>query len=147
MRAVRCVLAGVLACAGLAPALAAEGKGVLAPGKNLPGPFAPYNVTAAPADPPPREIDLGMKTRFKETPYSSAGRFHDLVTHFEGAPVVLLVAGGLEGDAAFKDLLRQLAAAAARHAEDRLRAVVVFLHDDLTDVAKEDAKCAKYAKA
>src|SRR5262249_54302670 len=85
--------------------------------------------------------------RFKEKPYSSKGKFHDLVTQFNGDPVVMLVARGLEGDAAFKGLLWQLDDAVAKHPEERLRAFVVFLYDDLGDVVKEDAKRAKRAKA
>jgi hypothetical protein len=94
-----------------------EGKATLAPGKNVPGPFHPFNVTGP----------------FK-------GRYHCLVSEYDADPVVLLFARGLNDNAAFRDLLQKLDSAIERNPSARLRCFVVFLADDLPSPIDDDDK-------
>ena len=92
------------------------GKGPLAVGANLPGPFLPYNVTG-----PHR------------------GRFHCLVSEYALEPVVMLVArGGVEDEDSFKRLVEGLDSAIAKNPAARLHAFVVFLVDEKKDLVKDD---------
>lgn len=107
------------------PAKNATGD-VLAPGKDLPGPFHPYNVTG------PRK-----------------GRFHCLVSEYGQEPVVLILAHNLDfADTPkdFKDLLKEVDNAIDKNPAVRLKAFVAFLSDDLADVVTDDPGRAKIAK-
>jgi hypothetical protein len=92
-------------------------KDVLKPGKDLPGPFTPYNVTGP-----------------------AKGKFHCLVSDYGAEPVVMLVARGLEDDKAFRELLTQLDGAIERNPLLRLHAFVVFVRNDLADPSLMDDK-------
>jgi hypothetical protein len=96
---------------------AKAGKGALAEGNNLPGPFHPFNATG------PRK-----------------GNFHCLVSEYDLEPVVMIVARNLELSEPFKGLLQQLDNAIAKNPAVRLRGFVVFLRDDLPDVVQNDDK-------
>jgi hypothetical protein len=98
-------------------AKAKGGKGPLAEGNNLPGPFHPFNVTG------PRK-----------------GNFHCLVSEYDLEPVVMIVARDLELSEPFKDLLKRLDNAIAKNPAVRLRGFVVLLSDALPDVVQNDDK-------
>jgi len=99
------------------PGFSQPARGPLAPGKDLPGPFHPYNVTGA-----------------------SKNRFHCLVSEYNDDPVVLLFARGLDDKAAFGDLLTRIEAAIVRNPTSRLRCFVVFLSDELPQPIADDDK-------
>ena len=108
-------------------------------GKNLPGTFQPYNVNAA--IPLTEEPEAEPKEKGpKPAKYSSKDKFHCLVTEYDLDPVVMLVARGLEDNAAFRDLLTKLDAALDRNKIARLRCFVVFQDAALADVATQDEK-------
>jgi hypothetical protein len=124
-------------------------KGPLAPGKNVPGSFHPYNVTARVI--PPEEMEQveededrdkkekeKEKDKTKKEPYTSKGKYHCLVTEYDLDPVVLLFARDLEENEAFLDLVKKLEDACTKHRLGRLRAFVVFLPDKLTNVSAQD---------
>jgi hypothetical protein len=118
MRRCICWLVAGLLLAGAGQAGSGEDKkGTLAPGKDLPGPFHPYNVNG---------------------PHK--GRFHCLVSEQGLKPLVLLIARGLEKDAAFGALLQQLDGAVARNPTLHLNVFVVFLSDELPSVVADDDK-------
>jgi hypothetical protein len=99
------------------------GKGVLDPGKNLPGVFHAYNVTGA-----------------------ARGRYHCLLTEYDLDPVVLLIHRGTDDTEGFKALRNKLDAAIARNSANRLRGVVVVLSDDLPNVSEDDDKREEVVK-
>jgi hypothetical protein len=102
-----------LAVASLAPAQ--EVPEPLRPGKNIPGPFHPYNLNG----------------EFK-------GKYHCLVSQHDLDPVVLLIARGLDDNEAFANLVKALDGAVARNPAVRLRCVVVFLDPDLKGGGEDD---------
>lgn len=97
--------------------LAQDAKEKLAPDKDLPGPFHPYNVNGASKD-----------------------RYHCLVSEYGDDPTVLLFARGLEDVAGFKDLLTKMNGIIERNPTTRLRCFVVFLADDIPKPAEDDDK-------
>jgi hypothetical protein len=132
------LLAGccLLATALVVPAQEPGGAEV---GKNIPGTFQPYNVNAATPlneEPEAEPKDKGPK----QARYTSKGKFHCPVTEYDLDPVVMLVARGLEDNAAFRDLLTKLDAALDRNKIARLRCFVVFQDPALADVVTEDDK-------
>lgn len=115
-----------------------EGKNPLAPGKNLPESFHPFNVTEV--VPVSAEPDTD-KPKPKISGYSPRGKFHSLINEYDLDPVVMLFARGLDDNKAFLDLLKKVDAAIDRNRKGvQLRAFVVFLYDDLTDVTDQDEK-------
>jgi hypothetical protein len=148
----RLFLAGLLVLAvAVVPALpsAEITKGPLAPGKNVPGTFHPYNVTARvipPEEMEPAEEDEDAdkkekqkeKAKTKRAPYTSKDKYHCLVTEYDLDPVVVLFARDLEGDKGFQDLLKKLEEACTKHRLARLRCFVVFLPDKLANVSAQD---------
>lgn len=117
----------------------AQEKASLKAGSNIPGTFHPYNVTQRiDPEPEPGPGDKVGPSRPAERP--TKGKYHCLVTAYDLDPVVLLVARNLDDNEAFRDLLKKLDAAVARHRVARLRCFVVGLYDDLTDVLKQDDK-------
>jgi hypothetical protein len=137
---------GAAAVAPPQPA-AADPADVLAPGKNLPGTFHPFNVNAAV---PPEEIPVETteKTKSKLPPYSTRQRFHCLISEYDLDPTVMLLVRVSEDNPALRALLTKLDAAINRNRRVvRLRAFAVFLHDDLTDVVTQDDKREEYARA
>jgi hypothetical protein len=144
-------LAGVLLLAAVAVSTRAPSaeikKGPLAAGKDVPGAFHPFNVTARTI--PPEELEAVAeddkekekeKEKDKKPAPTSRGRYHCLVSEYDLEPVVMLFAHGLDDNEAFRDLLKKLDEACTKHRPDRLRAFVVFLYDDLTNVATQDEK-------
>ena len=108
-------------------------------GKNIAGTFQPFNVNVAiplNEEPEAEPKDKGPK----QAKYTSKGKFHCLVTEYDLDPVVMLVARGLEDNAAFRDLLTKLDAALDRNKIARLRCFVVFQDAALADVVTEDDK-------
>jgi hypothetical protein len=94
-----------------------EGKGGtrgLQVGKDLPGPFHPYNATG---------------------PY--ARKFHCLVTQQALDPLVLVFVRELDGADKLKDLVTALENAVAKNPNARLLCGVVFLTDKLPEVVGE----------
>jgi hypothetical protein len=145
----RLLLAGLLLAALAVPATIPSAeitKGPLAPGKNVPGTFHPFNVTARVI--PPEEMEVTddedrekEKEKEKEkakAPYTTRGKYHCLITEYDLDPVVMIFARGVDDNDAFKDLLKKLDKACADNRQSRLRAFVVFLSDDLTNVAAQD---------
>src|SRR5262249_44559962 len=142
--------AGLLLVGLCGPMRSAEIKeGPLAAGKNLPGTFHPYNVTAREktaeeleeADKDAMEKGEGKdKEKYTEERYTSEGKFHCLVTEYDLDPVVILFAHGLHDSEGFKELLTKLDAACTKYRVRRLRAFVVFLVDGATDITKDDGK-------
>jgi hypothetical protein len=122
-----------------APTRSAEEAEGLGEGKNIPGTFHPYNVTARlTAKEEPDEEDADVKV--KKVPYTTKGKFHCLVTEYDLEPVVMLFARNLEENAGFRDLLTKLDAAIERNPSVRLRSFVVFISDDIANVVAEDNK-------
>jgi hypothetical protein len=98
----------------------------VAPGKDLPGPFHPYNVTG------PRK-----------------GRFHCLVSEYGQEPVVMVIAHNLDftdTPKGFKDLLKEVDNAIDKNPAARLKAFVAFQSDDLPNVVTDDESRDKFAK-
>jgi hypothetical protein len=125
--------------------LCAEEPAGVEVGKNLPGTFQPYNVNSSiPLTEEPEEDPKGKGP--KQPKYTGKGKFHCLVTEYDLDPVVMLVARGLEENAAFRDLLTKLDAALDRNKVARLRCFVVFQDDALTDVITQDDKRDEIAK-
>ncbi len=81
-------------------------------GNNLPGPFQPYNVT-------------GVHKQ----------RFHCLISERDLDPVVMIFYKNVDFSAPLPDLLKRLDAAIAKNPDARLGSFVVFVSDDLPDVA------------
>lgn len=138
----------LLSLLALPSAPAAEGTGAIAPGKNLPGTFHPYNVTARPAEvePDDEETDPKLKKLFKKTAFSPRGKYHCLVSEYDLDPVVMIVARNLEDNKALASMLKSLEALVSKNSLLRLRAFVVFQNDDLANVVKDDDKRADLAK-
>lgn len=136
------LLATVLCTAG-------DANNPLAPGKNLPDTFNPFNVTEA-LPPVSTEPDTKEKAsgKHKIQPHSTKGKFHSLISEYDYEPVVMLFAkGSLADDAAFGKLLQSLDSAIERNRKGvRLHAFVVFLFDDLTDVLMQDDKREEHAR-
>ena len=149
----RLLLTGLLLLAVVVPASLPSAeitKGPLAPGKNVPATFHPYNVTARviPAEEmePSNEKEDREKEKEKEKdkdkprtpPYTSKGKYHCLITEYDLDPVVMLFARGLEDSEGFRELLKKLDDSCTKNRPSRLRAFVVFLSDKLTNVAAQD---------
>jgi hypothetical protein len=117
----------------LAASVFAQGKGGLSVGADVPGTFHPYNVTAR-VDPTP-EPEKATKE-----PRSTKHKYHCLITDYDMDPVVMLVARNLDDSAGFRDLLQKLNSLVETNQRLRLRAFVVALYDDLTDVVTQDDK-------
>jgi hypothetical protein len=118
MRCCLLLLAGACLAGADAKPKSEGGKGPLAVGANLPGPFLPYNVTGP-----------------------QKGRFHCLVSDYALEPVVMLVAraGGGEDDLKpLGPLVEGLDSAIAKNPGARLHAFVVFLVDEKKDLVKDD---------
>jgi hypothetical protein len=81
-------------------------------GANVPASFHPYNVTG------PRK-----------------GHYHCPVTEYDLDPVVLIFVRGLDLTDPTRDLLRRVEQAVEANRASRLRGVVVFLSDELPEVA------------
>jgi hypothetical protein len=114
------LLAGAFVCAGEDKSVGADKGGGLEVGKDLPGPFHPYNVTG-----------------------ENKGKFHSLVSRFGLGRVVLVFARGVDDNEEFRDLLSKLDKAVAKHASVRLAAFVVFVADDVPNpVLDDDARDA-----
>ena len=114
-------------------------------GKNIPVTFQPYNVNSAVPLVEEPEGDPRAKEG-KGPKYTSKGKFHCLVTEYDLDPVVMLVARGLEENAAFRDLLTKLDAALDRNKLARLRCFVVFQTDALADAITQDNQRDDLAK-
>jgi hypothetical protein len=95
----------------------------LAVGKDVPGPFHPYNVTG------PRK-----------------GNFHCVISDHGMDPMVLLFVQDLRFSEPLKDLLRRLDNAVEKNPKLRLGCAAVFLTDDLKDVVGEDDKREEMAQ-
>lgn len=95
----------------------------LEPGKDLPGPFHPFNANG------PRK-----------------GNFHCLVSQYGLDPLVLLFVREVQFSDGLKDLLRRLDNAIDKNPTARLHCGVVFLSDDLTDVVLNDDKREELAQ-
>ena len=110
-----------------------------APGKNLPGSFHPFNVTAVlPSDTEPEEKKGPGSPAEK---YNTRNKFHCLISEYEYDPVVLLLVRGLEENAALRDLLEKLDGVIERNRKKvRLHAFVVFTDNELTNVLTQDEK-------
>jgi hypothetical protein len=92
-------------------------------GKDLPGPFHPYNVTG-----------------------KRAGDFHDVLSAQGLDPAVLIFVRGTEAGDALQKLLADLDAIAEKTSKTRIAVAAVFLADDLKDVVKNDDLRKKYAE-
>lgn len=86
-------------------------------GKDLPGPFHPYNV------------DVTGKHK---------GRYHCLVSEHGLDPMVLIFHKNVEFGDALRNLLKALDAAIEKNPNVRLSAFVVFLPDNLPEVVGSD---------
>src|SRR5262245_6936901 len=86
---------------------AAQDKGpALAVGKDLPGTFHPYNVTAravALAEPEPEG-----KGKKEEAPPTTKGKYHCLISEYNLDPVVMIFARGVEDNKAFVAALKKI---------------------------------------
>jgi hypothetical protein len=92
-------------------------------GKDLPGPFHPYNVTG-----------------------KRAGDFHDVLSEQGLDPIVLIfVRGTQEGDP-LKKLLAGLDSVVEKNSKTRIAVAAVFLSEDLKDVVKNDDLRKKYVE-
>jgi hypothetical protein len=89
----------------------------LKPGKPLPGPFQPYNVT-------------GLHKH----------RFHCIISEHDLDPMVLIFYKNVDFSDPLPNLLKRLDAAIDKNASARLGSFVVFLPDDLPDVAGSNDK-------
>jgi hypothetical protein len=92
-------------------------------GKEMPGPFHPYNVTG-----------------------KRAGDFHDLVSTHGLDPVVLVFVRGTDSGEALKKLLIGLDEAAQKSTKTRLAVAAIFLGEDLKDVVTNDDQRKKLAE-
>jgi hypothetical protein len=89
-------------------------------GKDLPGPFHPFNVTG-----------------------KEAGNFHCVVCTKGLEPVVLVFVHGIDKEV--QPLLDALGAAVAKDPKARITAAAIFLYDDLKNVVTDDVNRKKYA--
>jgi hypothetical protein len=92
-------------------------------GKDLPGPFQPYNVTG-----------------------ERAGRFHCLVTQASLDPLVIIFVRDLDYTDSLKALEEALDNRISKNLNVRLNSFTVFLSDDLPKVVEEDDKRDKIAE-
>ncbi|MFO0841783.1 MAG: hypothetical protein U0797_05190 [Gemmataceae bacterium] len=123
---------------------AQEAKDPLAVGKSLPATFHAYNVNVVA---PPAEEVVDDKAKARPTPYSTKLKFHCLITEYDLDPAVMLLARGTEANDALKDLLKKLDKAIEDNRRFvRLRAFIVFVPDDLANLAEEDDKREAAAK-
>ncbi len=138
------LLVGLLACAATAQDKDKDDKGEgAAVGKNVPGTFNPFNVTARIVPmAEPDEKGKGEKTPRPDT----KGKFHCLVTEYDMDPVVLLVLRDADEAAGVKSLLKKLDAAIGRNSGARLRAFVVCHFDGLVNVVTQDERRAELAE-
>lgn len=123
-------------------------SGPLAPDKNVPGSFHPFNVTVREIPPDELEdMDRDLREKDKEK-YTPKNKFHCLVSEYDLDPVVLLFANGgaLDASEGFQELLKDLDAAIIKNRGRRLRAFVVFLLDKEVDIVKDDDKREERAK-
>jgi hypothetical protein len=104
------------------PAKETKGRS-LEPGKDLPGPFHPFNATG------PRK-----------------GNFHCLVSQHGLDPMLLLFVRELQFSDSLKDLLRRVDNAIAKNPDVRLACAVVFLSEDLPDTVQNDDKREELAQ-
>ena len=95
----------------------------LAVGKDLPGPFQPYNVTG-----------------------DHAGRFHDLVAQASLDPLVMIFVRDLDYTDSLKALEEALETRIAKNPNVRLNSFTVFLSDELPKVVEDDDKRDKIAE-
>jgi hypothetical protein len=92
-------------------------------GKDLPGPFHPFNVTG-----------------------KEAGNFHCVVCTKGLEPVVLVFIRGSTFSDELKKFLGQLDEAIAKDPKSRISAAAIFLFDDLKNVVTDNENRAKYAE-
>jgi hypothetical protein len=92
-------------------------------GKDLPGPFHPYNVTG-----------------------KEAGNFHCVVCTKGLEPVLLVFVRGSAFSDELKKFLGQLDEAIAKDPKASVSAAAIFLFDDLKNVVTDDVNRAKYAE-
>jgi hypothetical protein len=109
----------MILCAADAPAVK-SGPEV---GKDLPGPFHPFNVTG-----------------------KEAGSFHCVVCTKGLEPVVLVFVRGSTFSDELKKFLGQLDEAIAKDPKARISAAAIFLFDDLKNVVTDNESRAKYAE-
>jgi hypothetical protein len=128
--------------------LAGEAKDPLAPGNKLPGSFHPFNVTTVlPSLDEPEEGKEKPKRKSIVEPYTSKNKFHCLISEYDIDPVVMVFARGIDDNAALQQLLKDVDATIDRNRKVmRLRAFVVFLYDDLTNLVEQDDKREELAK-
>jgi hypothetical protein len=139
LRCLSVVAVVVLVLVVCGPTRSADEAGPLAVGKNVPGSFHPYNVTARiVVKEEPDEEDADVKV--KKVAYTTKGKYHCLVTEYDLEPVVMLFARNLEDNAALRDLLVKLDGAIERNPAVRLRSFVVFVADDIANLVAEDDK-------
>lgn len=138
----------VLACCSLlllVGLVAAQDKGpALAVGKDLPGTFHPYNITARTVELP----EPDPKDKKGDAPAAKTkGKFHCLISEYNLDPVVMIFAGEVEENKAFVALLKKLDKAIEAQPGLRLRAFVVFVDKDIKKVLGEgDTKDLKEGK-
>jgi hypothetical protein len=141
MRRPLCCSSLLLLFAGL---VAAQDKGpALAVGKDLPGTFHPYNITARAV---PILDDPGKDKKGPVAPPATKGKFHCLISEYNLDPVILFFARGLEDNKAFAATLKTIDQAIEKQPGLRLRCFVVFLDKGLTKVMEEDTTRAKLVK-
>src|SRR5262245_29781413 len=102
----RLSFAGVIlfVLAAAPPRPGAGGKGPLAPGNNLPATFHPYNINKLlPVSTEPADGKTGEKKG-----YTTEGKYHCLISEYDLDPVVMLLANGMDGNAALRGLLQKL---------------------------------------
>ena len=99
-----------------------EKKSGLQVGKDLPGPFQPYNVTG-----------------------DRAGRYHCLVTQTSLDPLVMIFVRDLDYTDSLKALEDALDNRIAKNPNVRLNSFTVFLSDELPNVVTDDDKRDKMA--
>jgi hypothetical protein len=132
----------------LVPPLAAlsaqQAKDPLAVGKSLPGTFHAYNINVVT---PPADEVVDDKSKTKRAPYSTKFKYHCLVTEYDLDPAVMLLARGTDASEPLKELLKKLDKAIEDNRRFvRLRGFVVFVPDDLANLAEEDDKRDAAAK-
>jgi hypothetical protein len=127
---------------------AGESKDPLAPGNNLPSSFHPFNINEAiPPTETLTEPKDGPAPKHKILPIPSKHKFHCLISEYDLDPTVMLLARGIEDNAAFHKLLQDLDTAIDRNRKlVRLRAFVVFTYDDLNNLLEEDEKREEYTR-
>ena len=92
-------------------------------GKDLPGPFHPFNVTG-----------------------KEAGNFHCVVCTKELDPVVLVFVRNSAFDEKLVKFLEELDKTVAANPKARINAAAVFLFDDLKNIVTDDVIRRKYAE-